>query len=76
MLPVTDGTKRKQVVHRIVTELAPAFHVMDLQVFHRPALLTAPRISLQNTVSDNCVLFQVQFEPGSLLAQACCLRRS
>jgi len=48
---VTTDAKRYQVVYHIVTELAPWFHVMDLQAFHGTALLTSPTISFQNLES-------------------------
>ena len=64
---VTSDAKRNQVVHRIVTELAPAFHMMDLQAFHGTALLTTPTISFQDPESEFRVLFRAQFEPGLLL---------
>jgi hypothetical protein len=31
---------------QVATKPAPGFHVMDLQVFHRTAFLTAPTVSL------------------------------
>ncbi len=64
---MTTDAKRNQVVHHIATELAPAFHVMDLQTFHGTALLTPPTISLQDPDSEFRVLFRAQFMPGVLL---------
>jgi len=64
---MTTDAKRNQVVHHVATELAPAFYVMDLQAFHGTALLAPPTISFQDPVSNYCVLFRVQFEPGLLL---------
>ena len=64
---VTIDAKRNQVVHDIVTELAPAFYVMDFQAFHGTALLTPPTISFQNPESEFRVLFLTQFKPGLLL---------
>jgi hypothetical protein len=64
---VTTGAKRNQVVHHIVTTLAPGFHVMDLQAFHGTALLTPPTISLQDLDSEFRVLFRAQFKPRSPL---------
>jgi hypothetical protein len=64
---VTTDAKRDQVVHHIATELAPAFHVMDLQAFHGTALLAPPAVSFQNPVSDDGVFFRVQLEPRLLL---------
>ncbi len=64
---MTTDTKSYQVVHHIVTELAPAFYVMDLQAFHGTALLAPPAISLQNLDSEFLELFLAQFKPGLLL---------
>jgi hypothetical protein len=64
---VTTDAKRNQIVHDIVTEPAPGFHVMDLQAFHRTALLTTPTISFQNPDSQLRILFQIQFKPWLLL---------
>ena len=49
---VATGTKRYQVVYHIATKPAPGFHVMDLQAFHRTALLTPPAISFQDPDSE------------------------
>ncbi len=64
---VTTDAKCNQVVHHIATKPTPGFYVMDLQAFHGTTLLTAPTIPFEDTVSDYCVLFRVQFEPRSLL---------
>src|SRR5713226_5758655 len=65
---MTTDAKRYQVVHDIVTELAPAFYVMNLQAFHGPALLAPPAISFEHACPDDCVLFRIQFELRSFLA--------
>ena len=65
--PVTPITERNQIAHHVAAKLAPAFHVMNLQVFHGTALLASPAISFQNPDSEFCVLFRAQFEPRSLL---------
>jgi hypothetical protein len=56
---VANNAKRNQVLHHIAPELAPAFHVMDLQVFHGTALLTAPTIPLQHAFSKEDVIFGI-----------------
>jgi len=66
---VTIDAKRNQVVHDIVTELAPAFYVMDFQAFHGTALLTPPTISFQDSDSEFRVLFRAHFDPGPLLTE-------
>jgi hypothetical protein len=56
---VAIKAKRNQVVHHIAPELAPGFHVMDLQVFHGTALLAAPTIPLQHSLSKEDVIFGI-----------------
>jgi hypothetical protein len=57
--PVAINAKRNQVVHHVPTQLTPGFHVMDLQVFHGTALLTAPTIPLQHLLSKEDVIFGI-----------------
>jgi hypothetical protein len=64
---VTTDAKPNQVVHHIVTIMAPGFHVMDLQTFHGTALLAPAAISLEHACADDCVLFGIQFESRLLL---------
>jgi hypothetical protein len=68
---MTTDAKRNQVVHHIATELAPAFHVMDLQAFHGTALLAPPAISLERECPQDRVLFRIQFESRAFLASTC-----
>ena len=65
---MTTGAESNQIVHHIVTELTPRLHMMDLQGFHRSALLAPPAISLENTRPDDFVFFRIQFESRSFLA--------
>jgi hypothetical protein len=53
---VANNAKRNQVVHHIAAQLTPGFHVMDLQVFHGTALLAAPTIPLQHSLSKEDVI--------------------
>ena len=64
---MTTDAKRNQVMHNIVTELAPAFYVMDLQAFHGTALLAPPAISFEHACPNDGVFFRIQFESGSFL---------
>jgi hypothetical protein len=68
---MTVHAKRDQVLYHVATELAPRFHMMDLQILHRTALLTPPTISLQHAVSEQCIFLEWQFEPRLPLAEAC-----
>src|SRR5947209_15606136 len=54
---VTTHAKCNQVVHHIITEPAPGFHVMDLQAFHGTALLAPPAISFEHACTDDRVSF-------------------
>lgn len=56
---VASNAKRNQVVHHIATQLTPGLHVMDLQVFYGTALLTAPTIPLQHSLSKEDVIFGI-----------------
>lgn len=56
---VASSAKRIQIVHRIVTQLTPGFHMMDLQIFHGTALLAAPTIPLQHLLSKQDVIFRI-----------------
>jgi hypothetical protein len=65
---MTTDAKCNQVVHHVATELAPRFHVVDLQVLRGTTFLTPPTISFEYARSDNCVFFRIQFESRSFLA--------
>jgi hypothetical protein len=58
-LSVANNAKRNQVMHHITPELTPGFHMMDLQIFHGTALLTAPTIPLQHSLSKEDVIFGI-----------------
>ncbi len=66
--PMTAVAERDQIAHHVAAQLAPRFHVMDLQVFHGAAFLAPPTISFQHLVSDHGVFFRVQFESRLPLA--------
>ena len=71
---VTRAAESNQVVRHIATELAPPFHVMDLQVVHGTAVLTAPTVSFED-VSPMCpVVFSIESEPAVLWATRCRVR--
>ena len=60
---VTRDAESNQVVRHIVTELAPPFQVMDLQVVYGTTVLTTPTVSFENVSSKNGVIFGIQSEP-------------
>jgi hypothetical protein len=65
---VTIVTECNQIRRYVAAKLAPAFHVMDLQVFHGTAFLASPAVPFEHKVSDYCVLLKVQLDPRSFLA--------
>lgn len=67
--PVTYGAESNQVVRHVATELAPPFQVLDLQVVHGTAVLTAPTISLENVFSKSCIVFCIQCQPATPAAE-------
>ena len=54
---VTRRAERNQVVRHIASELAPSFHMMDLQVLHGTTVLTPPAVSFENVSSKDCIFF-------------------
>jgi len=49
---MANCTKRYQIVQDVVAELAPLCQMMNLQVFRRTAILTAPAIALEHPVAE------------------------
>ncbi len=43
---VTFCTKSNKIFGRIIAQVAPRLNVMDLNIFHAPAGLTSPPVSL------------------------------
>ncbi len=67
-LSVTTGAECNQIVRHIPAKLAPGLHAMNLQVFHRTAVLALPTISFQHLFSDLSIFFRLQFESWLPLA--------
>jgi len=63
--PVTVSTECNQIVHRIATQLASTFQVMDLKVLHRTALLTPPAISFKHSLPE------ILYSPFANLSLGC-----
>ena len=49
---VTDYAKRDQVRFGVISEMTPKFFVVNLQVRHRAAGLTAPAIATQDLLPE------------------------
>lgn len=65
---VTVNTKGNKVFRHIMTELASAIKMMDLQHFNGTAVLASPSISVQDLYFELFVLLQFQSQSGLFLA--------
>ena len=54
---VASRAKCNQVLRCIVPKMAPPLDVVNLQVFHRTAILTSPAIPLENLCAKQSVRF-------------------
>jgi hypothetical protein len=43
---MAGGAEGDQIFGRVITQLAPRLNVMDLKIFHAPAPLATPAVSL------------------------------
>lgn len=73
-LLVTRGTESDQVARYIGAKLAPPFEVMNLQVAHGAAILTAPAVAFEDVSSESRVVFSIELEPAVLWAKSCRVR--
>ena len=60
-----------QILGNIISESAPRLNVMDLKIFHPPARLTAPAVSLQNFAAEQTIGFWIKPQAGSLWTDSC-----
>jgi hypothetical protein len=49
---VTSNTKCHQVLGSVIAQSAPRLNVMDLEIYHSPARLASPAISLQDCPAE------------------------
>jgi hypothetical protein len=49
-----------QILGRVVTQSAPRLNVMNLKIFHSPARLAAPAISLQDFPAELTISLRVE----------------
>jgi hypothetical protein len=55
-----------QILGCVITQLAPPLNVMDLKIFHSPARLAAPAISLQYFPAELAIRFRIKPQAGLL----------
>ena len=60
-----------QILGSVIAESAPRLYVMDLKIFHPPARLTAPAVSLQNFAAEQTIGFWIKPQAGSLWTDSC-----
>jgi len=68
---VALDAKSYEILSRVITQTAPGLNVMDLKIFHPPARLTAPAVSLQNFAAEQTIEFWIKPQAGSLWTDSC-----
>jgi hypothetical protein len=63
---VAIDAKNYEILSRVITQTASRLDVMDLKIFHSPARLTTPSISLQDFAAELAVSFRIKPQAGSL----------
>lgn len=67
---MTVDAKGNKVLCSVIAQPAAKFLVMDLQVSQGSTYLASPSIPVQNLFVETLILFRIEFESGSSLAQA------
>jgi hypothetical protein len=49
-----------QILGSVIAQSATPLNVMDLKIFHSPARLASPAISLQNFAAEQAISFRVK----------------
>jgi hypothetical protein len=57
---MTRCAEGDQILGRVIAQSAARLNVMDLKIFHSPARLTAPSISLQDFPAELTISFRVK----------------
>jgi len=70
-LLVAFDAKGNKIISHVITQLAARPNVMDLKIFHSPARLTSPAISLQNFTAKLAICFGVKSQAWSLSSDHC-----
>ena len=57
-----------QILGSVIAQSAPRLNVMDLKIFHSPARLATPAISLQDFPAELAISFRIKPQPWPLCA--------
>jgi hypothetical protein len=60
---VALDAKGHEVLGRVIAQPAPALNVMDLKIFHAPAGLATPAISLKDFKAEFAIRFLIKPQP-------------
>ena len=63
---VAFNTKCHQVLGSVIAQSASRLNVMDLKIFHAPARLATPAVSLQDFIAKLAISFRVKPQAGPL----------
>ena len=55
-----------QILGSVIAQSAPRLNVMDLKIFHAPARLATPAVSLQDFTAELAISFRVKPQAGPL----------
>jgi len=55
-----------QILGSVIAQLAPPLDMMDLKIFHSPARLATPAVSLQDFVAKLAISLRIKSQAGSL----------
>jgi hypothetical protein len=56
-------TEGSQILGSVIAQSTPRQNVMDLEIFHPPARLTTPSISLQDFTAKLAIRFRIKPQP-------------
>ena len=59
---VAPGTKRYEILSRIIAQVAPGPNVMDLKVLDTPTRLATPAVPLQDSTAELSISLRLEFQ--------------
>ena len=60
---VALDAKSYEILSRVITQAASRLNVMDLKIFHTPARLTTPAVTVQDFPAELAISFRVKPQP-------------
>jgi len=67
---VALDTKSYEILGRVIAQSAPPLNVMHLKIFHPPAPLATPSVTLQDFTAELAISFRVKSQAGPLGADS------